>query len=72
MSSRPTRTTYNGERQVKHGDGCGESIRLVEVFDFYAQGLIHPTITTRELGDIDAIFDEMEHAQIDGQVVIEY
>ncbi|WP_228551610.1 hypothetical protein [Mumia zhuanghuii] len=45
---------------------------MVEALDFYAQGLIHPTITTRELGDINAIFDEMEHAQIDGQVVIEH
>ena len=40
--------------------------------DFYARGLIRATVTTRELDDINTIFDEMKHGKIDGRVVIRY
>ena len=43
-----------------------------EALDFYAQGKIHPTVSTRELSEVNAVLDEMKHAKIDGRVVIKY
>ena len=40
--------------------------------DFYARGLIHPTVSTRGLDEINTIFDEMKQGTIDGRVVIRY
>ncbi|MGH1562548.1 alcohol dehydrogenase AdhP [Mumia sp. DW29H23] len=54
------------------GSIVGTRQDMAEALDFYARGLIHPTVTTRELGEINDIFDEMEHGRIDGRVVIEY
>ena len=45
---------------------------MVEALDFYARGLIHPTVASAELDDINDVFDRMERGQIDGRVVIDY
>ncbi len=54
------------------GSIVGTRQDMIEALDFYARGLIHPTVATRELGEINDIFDEMEHGQIDGRMVIRY
>lgn len=54
------------------GSIVGTRQDLAEALDFYARGLIRATVTTRELGDINAVFDEMKHGKIDGRVVIRY
>lgn len=54
------------------GSIVGTRQDMAEALDFSARGLIHPTVSTRELGEINDIFDEMEHGRIDGRVVIEY
>jgi len=40
--------------------------------EFYAQGKIKPTVSTRELSEVNAVFDEMKHAKIDGRVVLKF
>ena len=45
---------------------------MIEALEFYAAGKIKPTFHTRPLEDINAVFDEMRHAKIDGRVVIDY
>lgn len=54
------------------GSIVGTRQDLAEALDFYARGLIHPTFHTRDLEDINAVFDEMRHGKIDGRVVIEF
>ncbi len=54
------------------GSIVGTRQDLEEALDFYAQGKIHPTVSTRELSDVNAVLDEMKHAKIDGRVVIKY
>jgi propanol-preferring alcohol dehydrogenase len=54
------------------GSIVGTRQDLVEALEFYARGQIHPTVATRELSDINAVFDEMKHGKIDGRVVIKY
>ncbi len=54
------------------GSIVGTRQDLVEALEFYAAGKIHPTFTTRDLSEINDIFDEMEHGKIDGRVVIKY
>jgi propanol-preferring alcohol dehydrogenase len=54
------------------GSIVGTRQDMREALDFYSRGQIHPTISTRDLGDINAIFDEMKHGKIDGRVVIKY
>jgi len=54
------------------GSIVGTRQDMAEALDFYARGLIKPTVTTRELGEINAVFDEMKHGKIDGRVVIQY
>ncbi|MFO7689125.1 MAG: alcohol dehydrogenase AdhP [Cryobacterium sp.] len=54
------------------GSIVGTRQDMVEALDFYARGEIHPTISTRKLGEINTIFDEMKQGQIDGRIVIEY
>ena len=45
---------------------------MAEALDFFTLGLIHPTVTTRGLDEINVVFDEMKHGKIDGRVVITY
>jgi len=54
------------------GSIVGTRQDMVEALDFYARGLIHPTVATRKLDEINEIFDEMSRGAIDGRVVIAY
>jgi propanol-preferring alcohol dehydrogenase len=45
---------------------------MAEALDFYARGLIHPTVTSASLDDVNAVFERMERGQIDGRIVIDY
>lgn len=54
------------------GSIVGTRQDMIEALDFYARGLIHPTVTTRPLEDINEVFDEMHHGKIEGRVVIKY
>jgi propanol-preferring alcohol dehydrogenase len=54
------------------GSIVGTRQDLEEALDFYAQGKIHPTVSVRELGEVNAVFDEMKHAKIDGRVVLRF
>jgi propanol-preferring alcohol dehydrogenase len=54
------------------GSIVGTRQDLAEALEFYAKGQIHPTVSTRDLGEINAVFDEMKHGNIDGRVVIRY
>jgi propanol-preferring alcohol dehydrogenase len=54
------------------GSIVGTRQDLVEALEFYSRGQIHPTVATRDLSDINAVFDEMKHGKIDGRVVIKY
>lgn len=54
------------------GSIVGTRQDMVEALDFYDRGLIRPTYSTRPLGEMNAILDEMHHGKIDGRVVIDY
>ncbi|MGA7204603.1 MAG: alcohol dehydrogenase AdhP [Specibacter sp.] len=54
------------------GSIVGTRQDMAEAIDFYARGLIHPTVSTRPLGDINDVLDEMRAGKIDGRVVITY
>ncbi|WP_255768143.1 alcohol dehydrogenase AdhP [Pseudarthrobacter sulfonivorans] len=54
------------------GSIVGTRQDLEEALDFYAQGKIRPTVSVRELGEINAVLDEMKHAKIDGRVVLRF
>ncbi len=54
------------------GSLVGTRQDMVEAIQFFADGKIKPTVTARELGEINDIFDEMEHGKIDGRVVMTY
>lgn len=54
------------------GSIVGTRQDLKEALAFYARGVIHPTVSTRRLDEINEIFDEMKHGTIDGRVVITY
>ncbi|GAB3189370.1 hypothetical protein GCM10027061_10450 [Nesterenkonia suensis] len=45
---------------------------MVDALEICSRGRIHPTISTRPLSDINAVFDEMHHGKIDGRVVIDF
>jgi propanol-preferring alcohol dehydrogenase len=54
------------------GSIVGTRQDMEEALDFYARGLIHPTVSTRNLGEINEVLDEMRAGKIDGRVVIKY
>ncbi|MEP7192190.1 MAG: alcohol dehydrogenase AdhP [Actinomycetota bacterium] len=54
------------------GSIVGTRQDLAEALEFYARGQIHPTVATRELSEINTVFEEMKHGKIDGRVVIKY
>lgn len=60
------------KRLTVRGSIVGTRQDMVEALDFYSRGLIHPTISTRSLEEINDIFDEMKKGAIDGRVVIRY
>jgi propanol-preferring alcohol dehydrogenase len=54
------------------GSIVGTRQDMQEALDFYARGQIQPSVATRELGEINSVFDEMKQGRIDGRVVITY
>ena len=54
------------------GSIVGTRLDMAEALDFYVRGLIHPTVETAKLEDINEVFDRMKRGQIDGRVVIDY
>ena len=54
------------------GSIVGTRQDMAEALDFYARGLIKPTVTSARLDDINDVFERMEHGQIDGRIVIDY
>ena len=54
------------------GSIVGTRQDMEEAIDFYARGLIKPTVSTRTLGEINDVLDEMRAGKIDGRVVIKY
>ena len=54
------------------GSTVGTRQDMVEALDFYARGLIHPKVSTRPLGDINDVLDELAAGRIDGRVVVQY
>lgn len=54
------------------GSIVGTRQDMKEALEFYARGQIHPTVSSRDLDEINAVFDEMKHGKIDGRVVIKY
>jgi len=54
------------------GSIVGTRQDMREALDFYSRGQIKPTITTRKLDEINAVFSEMKQGKIDGRVVIQY
>ena len=54
------------------GSIVGTRQDMAEALDFYAGGLIHPTVASAGLDDINDVFGRMERGQIDGRIVIDY
>lgn len=54
------------------GSIVGTRQDLAEAIDFYDRGLIHPKVSTRNLDEINAVMDELEHGKVDGRVVVQY
>jgi propanol-preferring alcohol dehydrogenase len=54
------------------GSIVGTRQDMAEALDFYARGLIKPTVTAAHLEDINDVFDRMERGKIDGRIVIDY
>ncbi|MEW5813316.1 MAG: alcohol dehydrogenase AdhP [Actinomycetota bacterium] len=54
------------------GSIVGTRQDMVEAIDFFARGLIHPTVHTAALDEINDVFAQMEQGRIDGRVVIDY
>ena len=54
------------------GSIVGTRQDMAEALDFYARGLIHPTVASAGLKDINDVFGRMERGQIDGRIVIDY
>lgn len=54
------------------GSIVGTRQDMAEALDFYARGLIHPTVASAKLDQINEVFDQMQQGRIDGRVVIDY
>jgi len=54
------------------GSIVGTRQDLAEAIDFYDRGLIHPKVSTRELGEINTVLDELAAGKVDGRVVLQY
>ena len=54
------------------GSIVGTRQDMAEALDFYARGLIHPTVASAKLEEVNEVFGRMERGQIDGRVVIDY
>jgi len=54
------------------GSIVGTRQDMTEALEFYARGLIHPTFSTRDVQEINEVFEEMRHGKIDGRVVLKF
>ncbi|WP_395245310.1 alcohol dehydrogenase AdhP [Agromyces sp. MMS24-K17] len=55
------------------GSIVGTRQDLAEAIDFYARGLIHPTVSSVEtLDDINDIFERLEQGKVEGRIVLQY
>lgn len=54
------------------GSIVGTRQDMVEALDFYARGLIHPTVHTAKLDQINDVLDKLEHGLVEGRVVLDY
>lgn len=54
------------------GSIVGTRQDLAEAIDFYDRGLIHPKVSSRNLEEINAVLDELEHGKVDGRVVVQF
>ena len=54
------------------GSIVGTRQDMVEALDFYARGLIKPTVATTRLEDINDVFRQMEEGKIEGRIVIDF
>ncbi|WP_210418378.1 alcohol dehydrogenase AdhP [Agromyces intestinalis] len=55
------------------GSIVGTRQDLAEAIDFYARGLIHPTVSSVEtLDDINDIFERLEEGKVEGRIVMKY
>jgi propanol-preferring alcohol dehydrogenase len=54
------------------GSIVGTRQDMAEALDFYARGLIKPTVHIETLDDINDIFERMEEGKIDGRIVMSY
>lgn len=54
------------------GSIVGTRQDLIEALDFFARGLIHPTVAEESLDHINDVFERMERGKIDGRVVMRF
>jgi len=54
------------------GSIVGTRQDMTEALEFYARGLIHPSFSTRDVQEINEVFEEMRHGKIDGRVVLKF
>lgn len=54
------------------GSLVGTRQDLEEALDFYARGLIHPTVHECSLDDINSVFEDLRYGKVDGRMAIRY
>ena len=54
------------------GSLVGTRQDLEEALDFYARGLVKPTIAECKLGDVNSVFEDLRKGKIDGRMAIRY
>lgn len=54
------------------GSLVGTRQDLAEALDFYARGMIKPTVAECSLDDVNAVFEELRHGKVEGRMSIRY
>lgn len=54
------------------GSLVGTRLDMQEALDFYARGLVKPTVSECSLGEINDVFDRMRQGKIEGRISIKY
>ncbi|MCK2199932.1 alcohol dehydrogenase AdhP [Corynebacterium callunae] len=54
------------------GSLVGTRQDMAEALDFFARGLIKPTVSSCELGEVNEVLERMRQGKIDGRVAIKY
>ncbi|MHA2787913.1 alcohol dehydrogenase AdhP [Corynebacterium sp. S7] len=54
------------------GSLVGTRQDMAEALDFFARGLIKPTVTSCSLGEVNDVFERMRNGKIDGRIAIQY